>query len=392
MCFRSRSIRSVELECIAVKAHINQGLQFLQEAEDLSPAQPQDHWIGEDQVYRLPFEFIVPKCLISPLSDVGPEFLSLHPSMEEGSTYNDPSTGHRFRQPLLSYSLTASLSNIRRGKSHQCSRAIPIMPVVLPSPPLQIEHFPHEYQMTCSKTLRTRCWTTAIGSLTVSAAEPSSLDISTRSPRATIMAPVKLLFTPNRTASSITPPYEWSLTVKSCLRIMTFTTTKPFTLIPTVDNAKSNSSCNLTIKTTPLETRECKTLSWRMQRISSTGTIAADLPSNPWTSTLLVPVNISKGLVPTFLSPMVARRYALILHFSIAGLRHNKLSLQVPIQITNEPCQAQNTQAMIASERSLEETIDIVENEMRSMKIDLEESETPKKPPPYERGQYMRRP
>ena len=381
-----RLVRAVQ------KTHkTNQDFQFLREAEDLSPVYSHNHRDCEEGVYRLPFKFVVPKCLISPRSDVGIEFLSLLPSVEEGSTYIEPTSRHEFMQPLVSYFLTASLSDIRSRKSHRCSRGISIMPTVLPSPPLQVEHFPHEYYMMCSKTLRKQRWTGALGRLTVSAAEPPCLDISTHSPRATILAPVRLLFTPIRYGTSITPPYEWSLTVKSYLRIMTFTTTKPFTQVPTKDNSSTKSLCNLAVKTTPPEIRECKTLSWRIHRISTIGTIAPDLPLNPWTSTLLIPVNVSKTLLPTFLSPLAARRYALVLQVSIANVCHGRFCLQIPIQITNAPCQLQGTLTINASEQDPEHIINRIGDNITSMELEPAGSGATTDPPQYERGQYVRR-
>lgn len=376
------------------KAPINQDLQFLQETQDLSPAFCQDNCTPEENVYRLPFEFTVPENLISPRSDVAPEYLSLLPTVEEGSLYVEPTTGHKFMQPLVLYSLTASLSHTRSGKSYQVSQKISIMPTVSASPPLQIENFPHEYQMTCSKTLRKRLWTGAIGKLTVSAAEPPSLDISTHSPRATTTASVKLLFTPTKATAPITPPYDWSVTVRYFLQIMTFTTTRPFTQVPTQDRAKKNSLCNLASKTTLPEMRECETLSWRVHRISSTGTIIPDVPMNPWTSTLLVPVNTSRALLPTFLSPLAALRYALVLQISIADLCHGRLCLRIPIQITNEPRQLLVTPTRNSNGQGLEYSIDHIGDGVTSVKLEdigTPNSEALTKPPPYEQGQYVRR-
>ena len=376
------------------EAQINQNLQFLHETQDLSPPFSQSHCVTRENTSRIPFEFIVPESLISPQSDVGSEYLSLLPTVKEGSLYVEPRTGRNFMQPLVSYTLTASLVPIRCGKILQVSREISIFPVVSVAPPLQIENFSLEYQMTCSQTARGKWWTGPIGRLTVSAAEPPPLNVSTRSPRATTKVSVKLLFTPTKAATSIAPPYEWLMTVKSYLQIMTFTTTKPFTQAPTQDRAKKTSVRNQTSKKTLPEIRQCDPGSWRLHRISETGTVIPDVQLNPWTSTLLVPVNTSLSLLPTFLCPLAARRYILVLQLSVAGLRHGRLCLRIPIQIINEPEQLVDTPTRNSLAQDVRYDADHVDEGVTSILLEDAGSSNAHalaKPPPYKRDQYMRR-
>ena len=376
------------------EAQINQNLQFLLETQTLSSPFSQSHRVTRENTSRIPFEFIVPESLISPQSDVGSEYLSLLPTVKEGSLYVEPKSGPNFMQPLVSYTLTASLLPIRCWKILQVSREISILPVVSVSPPLQIENFPLEYQMTCSQTARGKWWTGPIGRLTVSAAEPPPLNVSTRSPRATTTVSVKLLFTPTKAATSIAPPYEWLMTVKSYLQILTFTTTKPFNQAPTQDRAKKTSVRNQTCKKTLPEVRQCAPGSWRLHRISEPGAIIPDVPLNPWTSTLSVPVNSPRSLLPTFLCPLAARRYILVLQISIAGLRHGRLWLQIPIQIINEPEQLVHTSTRNLLAQDVRYDVDHVDEGVTSILLEGAGSSNTHalaRPPPYKRDQYMRR-
>ena len=375
-------------------SQINQVSQFLDETQDLSLASCQGHHVVAEIASSLPFEFIIPKSLISPQSDISSEYLSLLPSVEQGYSYVEPSTGHKFMQPRVSYSITASLAHVASERGLKVGREICISPIISASPPLQLEYFPDEYQTTCSQLVKGKRWTGPIGELAVSAAEPPPLNISTCEPRATTTVSVRLLYTPRKASSSIVPPYEWKVTVKSYLQIRTFLTTKPFTPVPTQDKVKNTSMHRLISTKTLPETRECDTLSWRLHRISNTGTITPDVPLNPWTSTLLVPVNASKSMVPTFLCPISAIRYAVILEFSVTGLCHGRLCLKIPIVLINDPEDVVDSVTGQSSREGLKYDMDNVGEGITA--VSLEDAEFPNpqelvKPPPYERGKYVRR-
>lgn len=58
---------------------------------------------------------------------------------------------------------------------------------------------------------------------------------------------------------------------------------------------------------------------------------------HPWTTTLSLPVNTSKDLLPTFLNALSARQYALVLRLMIEGLYHDTIELIVPVQVIYYP-------------------------------------------------------
>ena len=244
------------------------------------------------------------------------------------------------------------------------------MPSIPASPPLQVEHFPHEYKMTCVKTLKRRMWNRPSGKLTVSAAEPKAFNISTSAPRASTVALVKLLFQPCGAHVPAVTPYEWRLTVKSHLKFRTFYSTKPYTQIPTMESVKLEPLAEMTSGCTHPEIRQCDTLAWRLHRLSSAGTIASNDFAIPWTTTLIVPVNASKSLVPTFLNPLSARRYVLVLHITIEEIHHDAIVLEVPVQVICDSSHPATPLTRGSSETSREVSEHQATEEMTMMNLD----------------------
>lgn len=254
--------------------------------------------------------------------------------MEEGSIASKTNAGCIGGQVFVQYLLTASLTHSRSGKTYRSTREILIMPATPIAPPLQINDFPDEYVPMCQGNLRKHLWKRPIGKVTLSALEPSALNISTRAPKATTVVSVKLLFEPSKAGMSVAP-YEWTATVKHHLRITTFVTTETLKHTPNYDCVKKNPLLRRFSTNTAPEIGECETLPWRLDRVSSQGTILPDSLITPWTTTLLVPVSAPRTLIPTFLSPLSARRYTVVLQINVSNLSRRSLSLKIPVQIVN---------------------------------------------------------
>ena len=308
-------------------------LQFLSQTQAITRPSCHGHQSTEPLVYQLPFEFVIPNSLISAHSDVAPDFLNLLPTVKEGPVFQRHVSRSIYMRPMIMYVLTASAVHMGSGKQSQCSQEIIIMPSTTAAPPLQIEHFPHEYKPTSSKALRRHLWSRPIGRLTISADEPQPFDISTSEPRASTTLSIKLFFKPCKARASAARPYDWKITVKTFLRIKTFFTTRKFTQVPTQKSAGTDSLIQMDSRITSAEARHCNTLPWRLHRLSSIGTIVTDDSAIPWTTTLIVPVNANKVLLPTFLSPLAARRYALVVNLTVGDTSHGTLALEIPIQV-----------------------------------------------------------
>ena len=333
-------------------------VKFLSETQEIETTSSRRHRSEGYSVHRVPFAFTIPTELISSRSDVSPEYLNLLPTVKEGQSYYGLATKQEYMQPRVMYVLTAVSTKVGTGigpaRKYRTKREVNVMPSIPASPPLQIEHFPQEYKMICVKTLKRHMWNRPLGKLTTSAAEPQALNISTSAPRASTVAPVKILFQPCGAHSTAATPYEWKLTVKSHLKVRTFYSTKPFTQIPTKESVNMDSLAEMTTSCTHPEIRQCDTLSWRLHRLSSTGIIASDTLTIPWTTTLMVPVNASKSLIPTFLNPLSARRYVLVMDITIEEMHHDALVLEVPVQVVWDSCPPATRFDMGSNEASID--------------------------------------
>lgn len=332
--------------------------KFLSETQEIETTSTHRHrWEGFS-VHRLPFKFTIPTELISSRSDVSQEYLNLLPTVKEGQSYYGLATKQLYMQPRIMYVITALSTRFAGDMSSatkcRTKREITVMPSIPASPPLQIEHFPHEYKTICVKNLKRRMWNRPIGKLTISAVEPKALNISTSALRASTVASVRLLFQPCGAHTPAATPYEWRLTVKSHLKVRTFYSTKQFTHIPTMESVKLDPLAEMTSSCTLPEIRQCDTLSWRLHRLSSAGTIASDALATPWTTTLIVPVSASKSLIPTFLSPLSARRYVLVLHITIEEIHHDAIVLEIPVQVICDSSQPATLLKRESSETSSE--------------------------------------
>ena len=174
------------------------------------------------------------------------------------------------------------------------------------APPLQTNDFPYEYALRCERTIRRRRWNRSMGKVILSAVEPSALNIATKAPRAATLISVKVLFSPSQIGPSVAT-YHWTATLSYYLRIITYFSTIVLKCVPNQSSLKKHPQLRKFSTETCTETRECETLPWRLDRISQQGAIVPDDLSNPWTTTLLVPLNASETLLPTFLSPLLSR-------------------------------------------------------------------------------------
>lgn len=127
-------------------------------------------------------------------------------------------------------------------------------------------------------------------------------------------------------------------------------------------------------------------LPWRLHRLSPAGTITTGPLATPWTSVLIVPVNASKDLLPTFLSPLSARRYALVLNLKVGGLSHGTLALETPIQVIYGPSEKSSrlSRTLLGQGQERLWNPDVVDMASMTFKDGSElQPETVIKPPPY---------
>ena len=291
-------------------------------------------------IHRPRFRFVVPHELISARSDVHPDFLKLCPSTKQGLSFWGPVTRKTYRQPLIMY-----LIRIKRIKTDipvesllrpACQREIIIMPYTPANPPLVVEAFPREYKSFITRSLKQHRWTRSLGTLKISAVEPSPLNILALGPRLSTFAVFSLIFTPDHRCGFDVRPCEWNYAVKYHLRNRTFYSTRRLERMPTGAAAKGDPVMRFRDKKTASEVREYGKISWNRDRQhrSSEQDLSPDVgKACPWTTALKVPINATKTLLPTFLNPLSARQYALVLRLRIKGLYHGVIELVLPVQV-----------------------------------------------------------
>lgn len=271
-------------------------------------------------------------------SDVHQQYLSLPPSLEMGATYVNAIDGLAYMQPLIKYSIEASVlpTESRRHctAARIASRGINIMPIEYASPPL-CTGITGKFPLRSTKILRQHLWSKSLGELEVSAVEPSPLNGLTSAPRASSTVCLKLAFRPQHYYTTNPPPFEWSCEVQYRILAKTFYATFIFEEPPDV-YMKSNANIELHSKVVTAEKRSFKTSSWRLDRLSKHGTIVQN-ERLPWMTRLFVPINAPKTLLPTFLAQLAARKYSLWISVRIRDFYHNQLEVEVPLQVVFDP-------------------------------------------------------
>ena len=361
--------------------------KFLSEIQDLNTPACQGHHSNDQTVFRLPFEFVIPKSLISARSDVDRDYLNLLPTVKEGLVFQGPTSGKIYMRPHIMYLLKASAVHLGLGKTRRCDQEVTVMPSVAARPPLPIEYFPDEYNAACTRTLKRHIWSRPTGRLIVSLVEPHPLNIAVCEPRATTIASIRLLFEPCKSQTKLVRPYDWDIAVQTSLRSDTFFASRPFPQVPVCGSMKKDNLIQVDTRSKLLDLRSCGTLPWRLHRLTSAGTIIPDQSVIPWTTTLIVPVNAAKNLSPTFLGPLSARRYALVLHLNIANMFHNSLTLSIPIQVINDTSKAGRPLSQAMSWQDQESTLLGDVEGIASMSLADPKNASPKvtEPPAYRR-------
>lgn len=241
------------------------------------------------------------------------------------------------------YMITADLvmrdGNFIWGICHD-ELEVEVMPSTKASPPLQLVHYPSEFISNSQSLLRRHLWCRSMGTLRVSSWEPEAINLAVSTPKATTLAFVKMSLTPHQNFAALLRPYEWGISAKTWLKARTFCSTKVFAEIPIIPSLKADPFLQMHAETTEPESRKCTSLGWRLDRLSTRGTIEAEEGLAPWTTTMRIPISSPKHLVPTFLTALAARRYSLCLLISITGFSHRPLYLEVPVQIVYDDTQS----------------------------------------------------
>lgn len=245
-------------------------------------------------------------------------------------------------QPLIKYSIRAVVSpqtsSDRRVKSKSCSvtRDILLMPFCAKAPPVAVEDSPGEYRLQATTVLKQHLWSKSMGQLEASALEPTPLNLATTGRRSTSCVSLTLAYQlPYGTAPTV-KPRDWRVSIESNLIAFTFYSSSFLETAPSVRDIKTIRSVRLDSSSVFCETRSFTNVPWYFYKPLEVSAKPTG-PSSLWIANIDVPTNAPKELLPTFLSPLAARRYVLRIRVHIVGLRHVAHDLQLPLQVIHEP-------------------------------------------------------
>ncbi|KAF3908299.1 hypothetical protein AA313_de0206526 [Arthrobotrys entomopaga] len=316
--------------------------QIFKETQILSSKLSASEPTNGSLVYKLPFHFTVPEHLVSPRCDIPPAYLQI-PSTVPRPNPKSPYTNYESRLSVK-YELSVSTFRFHENvvawmKTDRPTREIVIVPSIPASPPLQIRYYPREYQISCCKALKKRAWDKPLATLEVSAQEPSPLEVNTKAPQAATVTKLRLdLSNLGAKCANKLRMQDWVVQVTSHMTAWTFYTTKDrLTNIPTMETLAEDPSLFLIKEVLPKDTRQISNIEWFLTSPPRYEESAFNSPSQPscWTAELPVTVTCSKNLVPTFLNPLAARRYAIVFRIKVLGLSHDEIEVKVPVQIVH---------------------------------------------------------
>ena len=304
---------------------------------------PANETLEKIRTHQLEFTFTIPSKLISARSDMDNRFLDLYPSARLGSSCHAYPTKQHYMQPFIFYRLVATIPAMDAYaqpllRYSYCERVIKILPTRTADPPLYIRSYPYEYKLESSAKLRKHLCAPSIGELRVWAEEPMPLNLLVTTPRASTYVPVKLSFTPSNTLASGVEPYNWTIAVQSRVRLRTFYGTQIFEHVPTLGDIKS-SHLRMRIESTAEEVRHYTGLRWEFDRLSPNDTAVTlnEILRSRWTTRLHATISLGKSFVPSFLTPLAALRYSVVLKISVPEMRLGLASVEVPVQVLRCP-------------------------------------------------------
>jgi hypothetical protein len=245
-------------------------------------------------------------------------------------------------QPLIQYTVRAEISQkdtdgrFLEGDKCRACREIMLKPLGFATPPLEISDLPGDYRLSSTKTLKKSLWGKSIGNLEVSATEPIPLNLATEAPRSASVVALKVVFNPQDECAMKVRPFEWGFQVETKILALTFCSTRPLKQEPSLNEVRTKKFLKVDCSMINPETRIVSDASLGLRRLSQHGMILPD-QSPSWSTAFEIPINASKDILPTFLTHLASRRYALRVSIRVLGLHHQPLELQIPLQVNIEP-------------------------------------------------------
>lgn len=236
-------------------------------------------------------------------------------------------------QPSIEYSIrsiaTFHFPGQRNNFDVSSSRKLKLIPFTQVGPPLEQEDFPGEFKASATAMLRTRPLASSCGVVSISMREPEPLRMLNNSISSCGKSWIKFAFRPLCDNQSC--PKRWTCKLDSQIQIKTFYSTVPMCEMASCDLLKRNSHTRLRSSYTCEKTRRVDLL-LQEQEEASPEKRSEHGGTRTYSATMLWPIG-QANLLPTFCSPLAARRYSLQIRVRIEGFSHHQLSLEAPLQV-----------------------------------------------------------
>ena len=282
----------------------------------------------------VPFSFKLPQHVPFP-DGLAEQLLRLPPSLSAGEAVID-TCGRICMQPLIEYVVRSLVTvHVPGGLPTvqvQQTRKIVLIPFTEPAPPLELADFPEEFRSSSVAVLRKHSFVAPIGELSVDMDEPEPLRILSDSGNHCGKAWVKLAFRPSRTMQSRTCRARWECSIDTHIRVKTFYSTIPLGEMASNRLLRTNRHLRARSELIALEPRKADLSLCAFINETSD----EDLQSTEhitYSTKLLLPIDVADNLLPTFCTPLAARRYTFRVSLRIKGLSHRLLVLEVPLQV-----------------------------------------------------------
>lgn len=282
----------------------------------------------------IPFRFTVPQHIPSP-DVLNEQLLRLPPSLDASDRVTD-TYGRPCMQPLIEYAVRSHVTVGVLGNplnvEVQHSRKVVLIPFTEVAPPLEQADFPGEFRSSSTTVLRRRPSAVSIGDLTVAMDEPEPLRIVSQCGKNCGKAWIKLTFRPSGMKQVRARQERWECAIDSCVRVNTFNSTMPLREMASYRLLRANRHVRVHSELLSLNPRKAYLHLCAVTKDPSNQDLGSSQPDT-YTTKLLLPIDVTENLLPTFCSPLAARRYALKVCFKMKGLSHQQLALEAPLQV-----------------------------------------------------------
>lgn len=283
------------------------------------------------RICSMPFKFrIASQCF--PNDDWNSQLSMLPPTFESGEASIDRQ-GNRCMQPLIQYTICATAVFRNRPGAQllkcQTSRDISFTPWIDACPPLSVDDFPGEFQMTATKELRRRLLRTHLGRITLSSCEPQPLPMFSdgSTGRTQGMLRIRATLCSEQAYKGRLPPPRWSCEVHLDLVRHVYSSTMPMKEVASTRLMRSNKYLRLRNETVHSESWKVDPLCWDQRNMPQSTVLAS------FEATVPFAIQPKSKLVPTFASPLSNVRYSIKVELRFSEVAHAPLVVEVPLQV-----------------------------------------------------------